>query len=144
MAKDSFGDRLQELRKDKKITQETIANMLNTTRATYSRWETNTHQPSQEATLQLAKILDTTVSYLIGETDNPSKPQKKDLSDVTEVSYSDLDDPQRAMEFILKQPTMMAFGGYRLDLMDEDEIVEFAQQMLSLMKMAAERYKNKK
>lgn len=140
----TLGEKISDIRKEKKISQEELASKLNITKATISRWENNVIVPNTIFLEKIAEILNTSVSYLLGETDNAEVEQKKDLSDVTRVSYSDLDDPQAAMEFILKQPAMMAFGGYRLDLMSEEEIVEFAQQMLSLMKLAAERYKNKK
>ncbi|MGL6119973.1 MAG: helix-turn-helix domain-containing protein [Fusobacteriaceae bacterium] len=140
----TLGEKISDLRKERKMTQEALAKNLNITKATISRWENDSIIPNKIFLEKIADIFNTTCSYLLGETDDSKSKKEKDLSDVTKVSYSDLDDPQSAMEFILKQPAMMAFGGYRLDLMDEEEIVEFAQNMLSLMKMAAERYKNKK
>lgn len=139
-----LGNRIQELRKDMGITQQQMADKLNITKGAVSGYEIGRREPSNDILIKIANILGTSTDYLLGETNIVEKKQKKELSDVTQVSYNDLDDPQAAMEFILKQPTMMAFGGYRLDLMEEEEIVEFAQQMLSLMKLAAERYKSKK
>ena len=46
------------------------------------------------------------------------------------------------MEFILKTPTLAAFGGYDPNLMSEETIVDFANEILQQLKLVSYKYKN--
>ncbi len=65
---DSFGKKIFELRKTKKISQSELAKRLNTSNSVIGRYERDEMTPSIEAAKKIAKILDTTVGYLLGET----------------------------------------------------------------------------
>lgn len=54
---DSFGDRLKELRKSKKLTQVQVSEMIGVQQGTYSRWgEWNFRAQHLEAVVKLAKL----------------------------------------------------------------------------------------
>lgn len=61
-----FGDRLKELRKEKKITQPELANMLGVTFSTVSAWEVGKAQPSYDILVKLAQYFGVTTDYLLG------------------------------------------------------------------------------
>ena len=44
----NFGEKLYELRKEKNLSQEEVAEKLNVTRQTVSKWETNQSTRSEE------------------------------------------------------------------------------------------------
>ena len=67
---DSFGQKLALLRKEKKLSQTELAKNLNTSISVISRYERDEMTPSIDAAKRLAAILDTTVGYLLGETEN--------------------------------------------------------------------------
>jgi Predicted transcriptional regulators len=67
-----FGERMQDLRKDLKITQDEMALTLNVTKGAVSGWERGIREPNTEMQKKISTILNTTVSYLIGEIDNPN------------------------------------------------------------------------
>jgi len=69
-------ERLKELRKALNINQDALAEFLNVKRATISRYETGERDPDFETTKKIAEFFNTTVSYLVGETDDPSPPNK--------------------------------------------------------------------
>ena len=71
------GIRLKKRRKELGLSGEKIAQELGTTRVTVSRWETGTSEPDDKTKLELARLLNTTVSYLIGETDEPERMKDK-------------------------------------------------------------------
>jgi hypothetical protein len=50
-------------------------------------------------------------------------------------------DASEAMEFILKQPAMAAYGGYDIKKMSDEEIVEFANELLHQFEMVSHKYK---
>ncbi len=65
---DSFGKRLADCRKAKNLSQKELAEIFNTSHTTIGKYERDEMNPSIEAAKKLAKILDTTVGYLLGET----------------------------------------------------------------------------
>jgi len=65
----SFGKRLRECRDMKKFSQQALAKLLNTSYTVIGKYERDEMIPSIEVAKNLAKHLDTTVGYLLGETD---------------------------------------------------------------------------
>ena len=66
----SFGKKLAILRKEKKLSQTELAKKLGTSVSVISRYERDGMTPSIETAKKLANLLETTVAYLLGETDN--------------------------------------------------------------------------
>lgn len=65
---DSFGKKLTECRKAKNLSQKELAALFKTSHTTIGKYERDEMTPSIEAAKKLALILDTTVGFLIGET----------------------------------------------------------------------------
>lgn len=65
----SFGERIAEARQNKKISQSELAAIIGVTRGTVTRWENDSRRPDDETKKELARVLDTSVAYLMGETD---------------------------------------------------------------------------
>ncbi len=65
-----FGDKLRELRKEKNIPQEELANLFGVNKSTISAWEVNKAQPSYETLIKLANYFGVTPNYLLGFDDN--------------------------------------------------------------------------
>lgn len=66
---DTFGKKITALRKEKKISQGELAKLINTSTSVIGRYERDEMTPSIEAARKIAKILGTTVGYLIDETE---------------------------------------------------------------------------
>lgn len=83
---DSFGKKLAECRKAKNLSQKELAELFKTSHTTIGKYERDEMTPSIDAAKKLAKILDTTVGYLLGENEqaNLFKDQKmlKRLQDI--------------------------------------------------------------
>ena len=65
----SFGKKVAALRKEKKLSQTELAKKLNTSVSVISRYERDEMTPSIEKAKSLAASLDTTVGYLLGESE---------------------------------------------------------------------------
>ncbi len=65
----SFGKKLAALRKEKKLSQSILAAQLNTSVSVISRYERDEMTPSIEMAKKLASLLQTSVGYLLGETE---------------------------------------------------------------------------
>ena len=76
------GMRLKQKRKEMGLSGEAIAKTLDTTRVTVSRWENGTSEPNDKKKIALAKMLHTSVAYLMGETDNPEPMPSGELENV--------------------------------------------------------------
>lgn len=97
---DTFGKKMTALRKVKKISQGELAKMINTATSVIGRYERDEMTPSVEAAKKIAKILDTTVGYLLGETEQENlfkdtamlkrlnEIQKMDKEDKSHVLYA--------------------------------------------------------
>lgn len=72
-----FGENLKTLRKEKGFSQEQLAIRLNVVRQTISKWEKGISVPDAELLIQLAEVLDVTVSDLLGKKIEISKGQNE-------------------------------------------------------------------
>ena len=68
------GQRMQQLRKANNITQEQIADSLNTTVAFISNIENNRTKMNLRVLTYYASVLNVSVDYLLGKTANENKP----------------------------------------------------------------------
>ena len=62
-----LGDNIATLRKQRGMTQQTLADALYVTRQTISKWEKNLSVPDADALVRLADALETTVQTLLGQ-----------------------------------------------------------------------------
>ena len=60
-----FGEKLKQLREEKGMTQQTLAEMLYVTRQAVSRWECGARYPDLLTAKKIAKILDVTIDELV-------------------------------------------------------------------------------
>lgn len=63
-----FGENLKAMRKAKGYTQEELAIKINVVRQTVSKWEKGLSIPDADVLSQIAEVLDTKVSVLLGGT----------------------------------------------------------------------------
>lgn len=76
---ESFGKRLRECRDAKKLSQQALAKELNTSYTVIGKYERDEMTPSIEVAKNLAKVLDTTVGYLLGETEEVNLLKDPDM-----------------------------------------------------------------
>ena len=67
-----IGERIKALREKSGKSQEDLAGMIGMGKNTVARWEREELTPRGTSLAKLAKALDTTSMYLLGETDNPA------------------------------------------------------------------------
>ena len=64
-----FAERLKTLRKQVKLTQAQIAEKLDISQQAYASWERGAKKPTQENLVKIAQILNVTVDYLVGNSE---------------------------------------------------------------------------
>ncbi|MDF2567510.1 MAG: hypothetical protein K0R90_966 [Oscillospiraceae bacterium] len=65
--------RLRNLREDKDLNQQILADLLNVSQATYSRYESGTLDIPSVSLIRLAQFYGTSIDYLVGLT-NDKRP----------------------------------------------------------------------
>lgn len=75
----SFGKKLAALRKELKMSQTDLAKKLDTSVSVISRYERDEMTPSIDTAKRLATFLDTTVGYLLGETEDDNLLKDQDM-----------------------------------------------------------------
>lgn len=72
-----LGDRLRRLREQRDLNQKDVAEALNITATTLSRYEAGIRSPDSEALVRLAEFYGVSIDYLLGRK-NPSSPIAED------------------------------------------------------------------
>ena len=102
-------NRLKELRKDKKISQTTLAKLLNVNEKTISRWENGESQIKPEKAEKLANFFGVSIAHLLGYEDN-------DFKNETDIKVAVLDEALEKLRAIMvlaessESPNLVEFG----------------------------------
>ena len=65
-------ERIRNLREDKDLTQQQVADMLFVNRRTYAAYENGVNSMTPETLIKIAKLHNVSVDYLLELTDNPN------------------------------------------------------------------------
>lgn len=85
MYKETIGEKIQRLRREKNLTQGDIAEELNVSSQAVSKWENDIAYPDITLLLHLSKLLGVSVDYLLGE-------EKREVRYNPEKSKTNIDD----------------------------------------------------
>lgn len=64
----NFGENLKQIRKQRNITQEELAELLNVSRQAISKWESGNGYPETEKLITLSRELNISLDYLLNDT----------------------------------------------------------------------------
>ena len=65
--------RIRDLREDKDLNQTRVAKILGMSQTGYSKYETGENDIPTDILIKLARFYDTSIDYLLGETNNPTR-----------------------------------------------------------------------
>lgn len=98
-----IGQRIRDLRKQKRMSQTELAKSAGVSQTTVTAWETGKAEPSSSAVAKLADIFNVTTDYLLGR-------------DVKEENSTDTKDLAEIMDSI------MTYNGKELNQHDKDVV----------------------
>ena len=86
----TLGQKIKKLRSDKNLTQKEMADQLNVSFQTVSKWESDLNEPDLSTIRQIAKLFDCSLEYLINEDEDQPKIEKtaEPVVEVKEVHHS--------------------------------------------------------
>lgn len=70
-----LAERLRKLRKEKRLTQEDVANRIGVARTTYAMYEQERREPDSLTLQKIADFFEVSTDYLLGRTDLPNNNQ---------------------------------------------------------------------
>ena len=65
--------RIRDLREDRELNQTQVAKMLGMSQTGYSKYETGENDIPTTVLIKLAKFYNTSIDYILEETDNPKR-----------------------------------------------------------------------
>lgn len=129
----TVGEKIRQRRKVLGLSVEFLAKELGISRATLYRYEDSSIEKIPANTLEkLCKLLQMSPTQLMGWKEEPKKEEELPVNFAT---------PSEALAFILKMPTLAAYGGYNIEEMDDETLVEFANEILQQIKLVSYKYK---
>ena len=73
--------RIRDLREDHDLNQPAVAKMLGMSQTGYSKYETGENDVPTQVLIRLAEFYNTSVDYILGQTDNPLRYEQKTIKD---------------------------------------------------------------
>lgn len=130
-----IGEKIKELRKQKGLSVEEVADKLGVSVSTQYRYENaSITKIPIDVIDKLCKILDTTTGELMGTSSSSD-------SNASEMPMK-FDSASDAMTSILKMPMLAAYGGYDLESMDDETMKNFANEILGQLRLVSYKYKD--
>ena len=123
----SIGKNIKMHRKENNLTQKELAEKANISRSYLADVENDRYNPSLDVLNSIANSLNLKTKDL--------------LDDETTDAHINFSTPEDAMRFILEQPAIMGFGGFDINKMSDDEVVEFANELLRQLRLLSYKYK---
>ncbi|MDR9857721.1 helix-turn-helix transcriptional regulator [Paenibacillus sp. VCA1] len=66
--------RIRDLREDRDLTQQKLADHLNISQATYSRYESGELDVPSSVLIKLSKFYNVSIDYILGQTNDSKRP----------------------------------------------------------------------
>ncbi|MGC5326962.1 helix-turn-helix domain-containing protein [Brevibacillus sp. SYSU BS000544] len=73
-----YGQRIRQLRKEHKMTQEALAKRLNKAKSTISQYENEINEPDIDTLSQMAQIFNVSIDFISGKSSNRSDHETQD------------------------------------------------------------------
>lgn len=120
------------LKTGKKFTQNDLAEALGISRSYVGDIESGRTAPSDDVLSKLTSFFNIKLELLLSN-------NTSDINNKYEpVEFST---PEAAMQFLLKQPAIMGYGGFDINNMTNEEIIEFANELLRQIELISYKYK---
>ena len=127
----TLGAKIKEIRIQKNISVDELSSRTGISRATLYRYENASIKKIPVDILEkICSALEIMPADLINENSSSDAALPESFNN-----------PQDALAFILKTPSLVAYGGYDLNKMDDATIMEFANEILTQIKLVSYKYR---
>lgn len=143
-----FGKNIKQIRESKNIGVNELSRISGISAGYISALERDEKRnPSVNTLERLAQALGVTIddimktdltNYDIEKFDKKSALLREETALFETGEFSTA---EAAMQFILRQPAIMGYGGFDIEKLTEQEIIEFANDLLNQLQLVSLRYK---
>lgn len=131
----TIGEYIKQRRKELHLSAEQIADYCGVNAATVYRWESGAIGDIPGRKIKaLAEILKISPSIIVGSNDDDDI-QEGDLK--APIILPEFKTAQEAIKFILEVPMVAQFGGYNLESMSDQELIDMANLVAQLIRGVA-------
>ena len=127
----SFTDRLIELRKEDRKTQEEMANIINVKRSTYSAYERGQILPPYDKIESIAKYFNVSVDYLMGNTNNKNHDTSSDSTAIHDVNQA----LSELLSELKDKKTPLKVDGFLLDEQSRELLIASIENSFQMGKL---------
>lgn len=135
-----IGNKIKVFRGLAMLTQKELAEKANISRSYLADVENNRYNPSLDTLESIISALGITGNDFFKEELPTQYPEKVEETPAA-YAIGEFKSPEEAMKFILEQPAIMGYGGFDTNKMSNDEIIEFANELLRQLKILSYKYK---
>lgn len=135
-----LGDNIRTIRKSRKLSLNNLARTSGISVGYISDLENNKFtNPTLDKLNKIAQVLEVqTTDFFNNDLNDNGQLEIKEESN----SYgSEFKTAEAAMQFILKQPSIMGYGGFDINKLSEKEIVQFANELLNQLQLLGLKYR---
>ncbi|MZK53144.1 helix-turn-helix domain-containing protein [Clostridium beijerinckii] len=145
----TFSERLKELRIEQNITLDKLSEILETTKATLSRYENNLREPRAEFVEKCANHFNVSVDYILGRTDIKSSPNDKSNMNDIKLTKKDEKDIEKSLtqtlDLLQNSQDGLMFDGEPIDDLTRELLANSLKNSMEIAKkLAKEKYTPKK
>ena len=131
-----IGKNIKRIREQKQIPINRIAEELGISISTAYRYENSSISKIKVSSFnKICEILEVSPSELMNNSNT--------VSNTTTDLPLNFITKEEAMQFLLKQPAIAAYGGYDINDMSPEMIIEFANDLLTQLNIVSNKYKLK-
>ncbi|MEF9966884.1 MAG: helix-turn-helix transcriptional regulator [Longicatena sp.] len=134
--KDKFSERLRKILNEKKIKASQLAELTGLSESLISQYLNDKIEPKNDKLLIISEALNVDLLSLMG-IDKQYDEYKQVANKDNKTLFST---PQEAFEYIIKQPTVAMYGGYDLEKMSDEELIEFANDLADMLSIISKKY----
>lgn len=139
-----FGERLKQLRKEKKVSQKTLADALFISQQAIAKWESDKSSPNPETVRKIAEYFNVSTDYLLEvDSENKKAPPQSDGTFEPELTDKDELDISRRLDAMLsdldKSDSALMFDGEPLDDESRALLIESLESSIRLAKLINKR-----
>ena len=127
-----FSDRIKELRSEYNLTLDELAEELDISKSTISRYENNIRIPNADFVKKVSDFFNVSSDYILGKT-NIKNPHTGNMYE--------FDSTEEAINFILENNLIIDVEGFDTNKLNTKEKEMFAQELANQIKLLGYKYR---
>lgn len=144
-----FGKNIKYIRESKNIGVNELSRLSGVNASYISALERDEKKNPSVAILEkLANSLEVSIEDIMKtepisykDLDNLDKNSEQIKEEVSPYETGEFKTAEAAIQFILKQPAIMGYGGFNVEKLTDEELIEFANELLNQLKLLGLKYK---